>query len=51
MLPVKKEQKLLARYMTEETEGNGDGNLRCSRWLTVNQRCLGLMEEEETKLE
>ena len=47
----KKEPKLSARDMTEEIEGNGDGSLRCSRLLTVCQRCLGLTEEEETNLE
>ena len=44
------EPKLSARDMTEEIEGNGDGSLRYSRLLTVCQRCLGLREEEKTKL-
>ena len=51
ILSVKKEPKLSARDTTEEIEGNGDGSLRCRRLLTVCQRCLGLTEEEETKLE
>ena len=51
ILSVKKEPKLSARDMTEDIEGNGDGSLRCSRLLTVCQRCLGLTEEEETKFE
>ena len=51
ILSVKKEPKLSARDMTKEIEGNDDGSLRCSRLLTVCQRCLGLTEEEETKLE
>jgi len=42
--------KLSTRDMTEETEGNGDDNLRCSSWITFCQSCLGLMEEEEAKL-
>ena len=51
ILSVKKEPKLSARGTTEEIEGNCDGSLRCRRLLTVCQRCLGLTEEEETKLE
>ena len=43
ILSVKKEPKLLARDMTEETEGNGDGSLRCSNLLTV---CVRYDESE-----
>jgi len=51
ILSVKKEPKLSARDVREEIEGNGHGSLRCRRLLTVCQRCLGLTEEEETKLD
>jgi len=51
ILPVKKEAKLFANEMPEEVVGSSEEDLRCRSLLTVCQKCLGLSEPKDTRLE
>ena len=49
---MKKEAKLSAGEVPGEVVGSGEEDLRCRSLLTgVRQRCLGLSEAEDTRLE
>jgi len=48
---VKKEAKLSASEVPGEVVGSSEEDLRCKSLLTVCQRCLGLLEVEDTRLE
>ena len=51
ILSVKKEAKLSARAQAEVKVGRGEKELRCNSLFIVCQRCRGLSEDEETRLE
>jgi len=51
ILPVKKEAKLSASEVPGEVVGSREEDLRCRSLLTVCQRCLGLSQAEDTRLE
>ena len=51
ILSVKKKAKLSAREIPGVEEGKGEEDLRCKSLFTVCHRCLGLSEDEETRLE
>jgi len=46
-----KKAKLFASEVPGELVGSGDEDSWCRRLLTVCQRCLGLSEAEDTRLE
>jgi len=51
ILSVKKEARLSARALAEVKVGSGEEELRCNSLFIVCQRCRGLSEDEETRLE
>ena len=51
ILSVKKEARLSARALAEVKVGRDEEELRCNSLFIVCQRCLGLSEDEETRLE
>ena len=51
ILSVKKEARLSARALAEVQVGRGEVELRCNSLFIVCQRCRGLSEDEETRLE
>jgi len=51
ILSVKKEARLSARALAEVKVGRGEEELRCNSLFIVCQRCRGLSEDEETRLE
>ena len=48
---MKKEARLSARALAEVKVGRDEEELRCNSLFIVCQRCLGLSEDEETRLE
>jgi len=48
---VKKDAKLSAKEIPGVKEGKSEEDLRCKSLFTVCHRCLGLSEDEETRLE
>ena len=51
ILSVKKEARLSARALAEVKAGRGEEELRCNSLFIVCQRCRGLSEDKETRLE
>ena len=48
---MKKEARLSAKALAEVKVGRGEGELRCVSLFIVCQRCRGLSEDKETRLE
>ena len=48
---MKKDAKLSAKEIPGVKEGKSEEDLRCKSLFTVCHRCLGLSEDEETRLE